>query len=287
MEHRFENLPLVLVSGQARSGTTALTHAFGAHPRICSNLKESSIVDDCAAMLRDNLERAGRLYDLTVSPEQLALNIRRFLLHSLFPTRPTLDKSNDSTETYIREPGVPLAISTFSSLHLENLEYVTKIFPRLVIANIYRNGVEVVASRMTHSTIGRNFSFEQHCIAWSHARDAIQWGVDKPCFVAVPHHELLERETSNAIFRTALEKIGIVDVEACTELVHTQTVSVNNSPELSIHSESISSALEKRVERWRTWDRSQRLLFEKLCGETMKFFGFEIPWKSKTKNLAS
>ena len=85
MKHRFEDLPLILVTGQARSGTTVLTHAFGAHPKIHSNLKESSIISDIAAALRVNLEKHGRRVQLTLTPSELTLNLRRVLLHCLFP----------------------------------------------------------------------------------------------------------------------------------------------------------------------------------------------------------
>ena len=279
MEHRFENLPLVLVTGQARSGTTVLTHAFAAHPNVRSNLKESSIIGDIAAVLRVNLEKPGRRRDLTISPEKLALNLRRFLLHSLFPESEISDGEGSDDGSQNSQP--PIAISTFSSLRLEDLDYVTQLFPRLVIANIYRNGIEVVASRMTHSHIGPQFGFEQHCVAWSHARDSIQWGAGKPWFVPFPHHQLLDRGLTESLFRQALDQIGVADVQPCVGFVHSNVINTNNSPELQRTAGPTSSNanLANRVERWRNWTAQQRDIFELKCGETMDYLGFQVPWR--------
>ena len=276
MEHRFENLPLVLVTGQARSGTTVLTHAFAAHPQIHSNLKESSIVGDIAAVLRVNLDKPGRRRDLSITPSKLALNMRRFLLHSLFPSSDISDAEDQESRSE-----VPLAISTFSSLRVEDLDFVTRLFPRLVIANIYRNGVEVVASRMTHSHIGPQFEFEQHCVAWAHSRDSLQWGTEKPNFVPFPHHDLLDRSKTTLLFKQALDQIGIGTPEHCTDFVHSNVINTNNSPELqSVFGATSSNAnLSNRIERWRDWTDQQRDTFELKCGATMDTLGFQVPWQ--------
>lgn len=276
MEHRFENLPLVLVTGQARSGTTVLTHAMAAHPQICSNLKESSIVGDIAAVLRTNLDKPGRRRGLTVTPEQLTLNMRRFLLHSLFP--PEIADSHDQES---QAKVLPTAISTFSSLRLADLDFVTQLFPKLVIANIYRNGVEVVASRMTHSHIGAQFEFEQHCVAWAHSRDSLQWGAEKVNFVPFPHHDLLDRSKTHLLFKQALDQVEISDVDACVEFVHSNVINTNNSPQLepATGASSSNANLSKRIDRWRDWTDQQRNTFEATCGATMELLGFEIPWQ--------
>jgi len=276
MEHRFENLPLVLVTGQARSGTTVLTHAFAAHPKIHSNLKESSIVGDIAAVLRVNLDKPGRRRDLTISPSKLALNMRRFLLHSLFPSQDNTDSEDQQSHS-----DQPLAISTFSSLRVEDLDFVTRLFPQLVIANIYRNGVEVVASRMTHSHIGPQFEFEQHCVAWSHSRDSIQWGTGKSNFVPFPHHDLLDRSKTNSLFKQALDQVGIPDVDSCVNFVHSNVINTNNSPKLqsTTGATSTNANLSNRIERWRDWTDQQRDTFELKCGATMDSLGFQVPWQ--------
>jgi len=270
MKHRFEDLPLVLVTGQARSGTTVLTHAFGAHPKIQSNMKESSIIGDIAAVLRINLERPGRRTDLTVTPAELTLNLRRALLHSLFPDS-TDDDSGES----------PVAISTFSSLRVEDLDHVTQLFPRLVIANIYRNGTEVVASRMTHSHIGPRFEFEQHCVAWSHALDSIQWGTEKPNFVPFPHHDLLNMESTESLFQQVLDQVDIADAQPCVEFVHSNVINTNNSPQLqpTTEADSTNANLTSRAERWRDWTQEQREIFDTKCGATMNRLGFKVPWQ--------
>ncbi len=283
MEHRFENLPLILVTGQARSGTTVLTHALAAHPRIYSNLKESSIVGDIAAVLRVNLDKPGRRLDLTITPAELALNMRRFLLHSLFPkSNPSESNDQESASDF------PLAISTFSSLRVEDLDFVTQLFPRLVIANIYRNGVEVVASRMTHSHIGPQFEFEQHCVAWSHAQDSVQWGAEKSNFVPFPHHELFDRSKTNVLFKQVLDQIGIPGVAPCVDFVHSNVINTNNSPAIeSAQGDAESNArLAKRVERWRDWTDQQREIFECKCGATMNYFNFELPWQQLSATMS-
>jgi len=194
-------------------------------------------------------------------------------LHSLFP--------HQTVET--RMP--VQAISTFSSMRYENFDFLKMIFPRLVIANIYRNGIEVVASRLSHSKLGARFDFENHCVAWSHARDAMEWGANESNFVPVPHHDLSDRQKTDALFESILNKAGLTDPSPCSEFILNNVINTNNSP--AVADKSDNKSLAGRVERWKPWTAQQREKFEELCGETMRFFGFPIAWKASPESKST
>ena len=151
----------------------------------------------------------------------------------------------------------------------------------MVIANIFRNGIEVVASRMTHSHIGTRFDFEQHCVAWSHALDSIQWGAEKPNFVPFPHHDLLDVKSTESLFQQVLDQIEIADPQPCVGFVHSNVINTNNSPKLqpTTGADSTNANLASRSERWRDWSQEQRQVFETKCGEAMSQLGFKVPWQ--------
>ena len=58
---------MLLVNGQARSGTTVLTRAIGSHPSVLSNMRESNYLDDVTRLLKNNLAKQNRLVDGSVA----------------------------------------------------------------------------------------------------------------------------------------------------------------------------------------------------------------------------
>ena len=76
MSHPFIDTPLLLVSGQARSGTTVLTKAIGAHAGVYSNLKESNYLVDLVWSVQRACKMETRRSQLAVSVEQFKSTFR-------------------------------------------------------------------------------------------------------------------------------------------------------------------------------------------------------------------
>ena len=259
--HPFDGLPIVLVSGQARSGTTVLTHALGAHPQICSNLKESSYVASVARLLKQNLQQDHIVRELIEPPAHFQTQFRIALLNILFPESQFQGTQNVAT------------ISTFSSLQVDMLDGLKLLFPKFLIVNIVRNGIEVVASRMAHKHLHK-YSFENHCTAYRHAIDVAEWGEGRSEFLLVRHEDLFESASAKKVFAEAQERLKLQHSDACAEFVLGNQI---NSNFIASDPKQRKKELQKRTERWNDWTNEQKQMFKEICGATMDYFGYSIP----------
>lgn len=261
LSHRFENVPLLLVTGQGRSGTTVLTKAIAEHPDIYSNRVESNVMKDVLLAGRSSSTVPSRVRQMVLSREEHDLVFRRMLLSLLFPA--------DGWQAQ----NLPGSLSTFSAMNPEAAEFALTVFPGLHFANIVRNGVEVVASRMVHRVLGQH-SFHEHCLAWAAAAEMVRWGQSRDDFTLIRHEALLEQESCRSTFAQLFERCRLPDSPASSDYV-----SGNRFNQTSYESEggSDQDRLTTRQQRWNHWTADQRKQFVDLCGEGMEFFGYSLP----------
>jgi hypothetical protein len=268
MHDRLYDLPLILVSGQARSGTTILTRAIGAHPQVLSNNRENVWLRDLMAVIVQTLEDPSRVRQLSVSSEVFLHSFRETAFRMLFP--------NDLVEgaNHVR------ALSTFSSLRDDMFETLPQFLPNFQLLNIVRNGVEVVSSRLKHAHISKAGDFRTHCVAWAHAIDIVRWFGQRPelkkRFFLVRHEQLLEPNSCRDVFARIQHRFGLDRSDACEKFVFENFVSQNSSSKSD--SPQTVDALRTRGEAWKAWSGNQRCEFEAICGDAMSELGYEIPW---------
>ena len=261
MQHPFENIPLLLVSGQGRSGTTVLTKAVAEHPSVYSNRVESNVLKDVLLAGRASSTMSSRVRQMVLSREQHDLVFRNMLLQLLFPRE--LWSGDDSPEM----------LSTFSAMNPEAAEFAVSVFPNIRFANIVRHGVEVVASRMAHRSLG-NHSFEEQCVAWAVATEMAEWGDSRSEFDLVRHEQLLEPSDCAGMFDRLLASAGLPATDACAKYVmenRFNQTSYDNAPEQE------QEDLSGRRQRWNHWSKEQKTTFTKICGPAMEYFDYEIP----------
>jgi len=261
------DLPLILVSGQARSGTTILTKAIAAHPQVLSNGKENNWLRDLAIFIQDTFADDSRVQQLAVSKDSFLARFRGAAYRNLFPEiAQPLDESIK-------------ALSTFSSLREDMFDMLPMMLPNAVLVNIVRNGVQVVDSRMRHKHIGKGRSFREHCVAWAHSLDVVQWAENadamKDRLFVVRHEQLLSPESCQKVFSDMQTWLKLDPSSACFDFVQGNFVSQNKdtvSPQTTEGSQTRKLA-------WQNWDARQRAEFEEVCSTAMKHFGFPIPWQ--------
>lgn len=261
MQHPFENVPLLLATGQGRSGTTVLTKAIAQHPGVHSNMVESNVMKDVLLAGRSSSTMPSRINQMVLPRTQHDLVFRSMLLHLLFPA----DPSGNQT--------LPKALSTFSAMNPEAAEFAVCAFPHIHFANIVRHGVEVVASRMVHRALGKH-SFEEHCHAWAASQEMAEWGQARNDFTLIRHESLLQEPTCRETFDRLFQDCSLPTSNAVAEYVMNKKF---NQTTYAEEDDTGQTDLTKRTDRWNLWSSEQQGIFVEICGSTMEFFGYDLP----------
>ena len=205
----------------------------------------------------------SRIRQMVLPMSEHALVFRRMLYTLLFPVQ-TWNEQGDGK--------MPAALSTFSSMNPEAAEFAVQSLSGIHFANIVRNGIEVVASRMVHRFM-KQFSFEEQCIAWTAGHAMAEWGQDRDDFTLIRHEDLLIESNCRNTFANLFQRCGLAHDESVADYILN-----NRSNQTSFQQESEQqSDLSLRQQRWNFWTDQQKQTFHDVCSETMKFFGYSIP----------
>ncbi len=263
-QHSFDEIRWLLVTGQGRSGTTALTRAVAQHHQVCSNRVESNVLKDVLLAGHSSSTVESRIRQMVLPRHEHDQVFRQMLTRLLFPQ--SLWSGS--------EP--PQRLSTFSAMCPDAAEFAVDALPGMHFANIVRNGIEVVSSRMVHRVLGQH-SFQHNCLAWAAALDMATWGAERQDFTLIRHEQLLKADSCRASMRAMQLSAGLEPTDSITAYLlsqhRNQTTYDSESPEQA-------SDLSRRIERWACWTNDQRAIFEDICSPVMEYFGYPIPWKS-------
>lgn len=261
MPHPLLNMPMILVNGQARSGTTVVTKAIGAHPEVVSNMKESSYINEVAGLFKFTLNRPDVIRELPGGLNSFKNAYRAATMNVLFPQR----MFPPSAQTKFS--------STFSSLRSAHADYLKEIFPELNMVIIIREGTEVVASRLVHEHIKHAGDFETHCVAWANTIEMLTWARQQPKFFVLRHEDLKTETRCRQAFADLQTEFGMSPSDAPADFV-LQGLINSTAP-----TDDRKEGLTQRTQRWRSWTDQQRDIFERVCSSTMHKCGYEIPWQ--------
>jgi len=259
--HPYEGVPLVLVSGVGRSGTTALRHCLSAHPDLHSTGSENNIIFDVLETARHNCTYPSRRGTMKVVQAAYDRQFRLLLLNLLWP-----------------EPcrgSRPTKLLATSDLTPDRADYLCRVFPDAQIAYIVRNGISVVSSRMAHPNF-KDDPFEEHCRRWAGARDMIEWGASRREFVLVRQEDVLDAVNAEEVCRRTMEQL---DLPFCPACVETMTGNRYHPTTFKDETEDAAKDLKTRADRWTMWTDEQRALFTKICGQSMLYLNYKIPWQ--------
>lgn len=261
-DHPYSDLPFLLIAGMGRSGTTVLRNCVAAHPQIESLNCESNYIFDLMRNAHATMDQEFRVKNLVVGIPQF-WHLHQQLILDLHWPRNTLPPKKQ-----------PLAISTYSMLDPRAAIGMSQSFRRLSICYIVRNGIEVVSSYRSFKNF-QHIEFEACCRIWAFRFDMIQYVTQNP------HCTLLRYEWLNqdrARFQKglteALEKCDLDFAPHCLKPLDTRFHPTRFQGE----SRADAKNMAKRGDRWQLWTDDQRDQFEKICGNTMRQLGYEIPW---------
>ena len=261
---RLESLPFLLVSGVGRSGTTVTTRALQQHPQILSNGVESNVMFDVIEAARVGCTLPSRMQQMVRDQESYDAIFRRMLFTLLF------DLEEEDRESFA-------AVSTYSAMTKETAEYAFRLFPRMILVYLLRNGIEVVSSRMQHRSF-RHHSFDDHCVIWKRSVEMSRWGVNQSQFVLLRQENLLTPQSLKTELDSLFNRCGLEISQETEDYFLNRNVSrIKFTTRFPGESEAQRKQLESRSQRWYLWTDQQRTVFREICGESMRDAGYEIP----------
>ena len=260
--HPYEEIPVLLVSGVGRSGTTALRHCFTAHPNVHSTGTENNIIYDVLDTARHNCTFPSRKGTMHVAQPAYDRQFRMLLLNLLWP-EPR------------RGRGRPKMLGASTDLTPDRADYFEQAFPGGRVAYIVRNGIAVVSSRMKHPNFCE-VPFQKHCEIWTNAGAMAKWCEVRTGSGVVRQEQLIDPEQIDSALKALFAAVGLSFHRDCLAAVSDNVYHPTGDEQ---DDDSAESDLRGRSERWQEWTDDQRSLFVDTCGDTMDALGYEIPWR--------
>ncbi|MHC4141730.1 MAG: sulfotransferase [Planctomycetota bacterium] len=264
MTHAYDDIPLVVLSGVGRSGTFALRDALGRHAQVHSTGSENNILYDLLSTAQRNCTIEARRIAMQVDQATYDRLFHDLILNLLWP--------EPRTE-------LPRQLLAFSNLLPDRAAYLCRLYPGQVgaakvrIVYLVRNGIEVVSSRLRFGNFV-DLPFRQHCEVWARSVEMAEWGRDRDDFLLLRHERLLVAETLSESLDAFWTFAGL----PAEPKIFERLLNVCYHPTSEDDANSPGETLRKRADRWRDWTDEQRRTFADVCGETMRYWGYEMPW---------
>lgn len=266
----------IIVSGVGRSGTTAVVRSIGQHPNVLvvPGMEMPYLVHfvEYLAQIGDGTYAASIFNKFRFDYIKVfGLNYARTLEEEFI-----FRYSNRKADFWI---GKSLVSEDF------HIDTYRKLFsnPKFVI--VFRNGIEVVASRMKYM----DESFETACSKWSSIASRQAKFQDSSQLLAIQHVDVIRNpegtlksilEYVNLPFRT--EPADFIKKNVLHPTVGVDGDAMNvNATERSVKSfggVNVREYFSNREPIYISWNEEQRRMFKDICGESMDQLGYEMPF---------
>lgn len=253
--HPYSDLPMIVVTGVGRSGTTALRKALGCHPDIISTGHEHNIAFDLLETARRNRTEFSRRVAMQVTDDEHDALFRNILLDLIFP-KPEIVIPNR----------VPML---FTNLFPKTADFLLELIPNAKIVCIVRDGVDTVHSRTKHAHLGVH-PFERQCTAWKNAHAMARWS-----------------DTTDRCLTIRYEHMKSDPVRTCEQVLAYCSLTPSKSPTNHLLETTHHPTKPEHNASWQSWTAEQRSIFETHCGQEMAELGYTIPWKAQPISNAS
>ncbi|QYK47849.1 MAG: sulfotransferase [Phycisphaeraceae bacterium] len=272
--HPYDRVPLTILSGVGRSGTTILRQALSKHPDLDSTDLENNIILDLLEAASRNRTIPSRFHALRVPEAIYEAHFAALLLRLLWPCP---------------RARTPERLLAYTNLRPQGADQLLRLFPHARIIYIVRNGIEVVGSRLRFAPF-QDRDVGSHAETWRVAHDMARWGEKRREFLLVRHEWLLAPDGPERMMDTILPFLGLTRHQPCTDHFRSELVHPTSDRPGSIleakaltpadPTKPINLSLRDRAERWKDWNPDDRLAFDRTCAEAMAYFGYTVPWNT-------
>ncbi|MDM8556473.1 sulfotransferase [Desulfococcaceae bacterium HSG7] len=267
----------IFVVGAGRSGTTALLHALGKHPKVLLVEREAPLlghIGRLAYYIEPNEFREYYLENLMVPKENIYYHLAKLLFESCNGNNYGLQKSfnvmkNPGTKFFKKRCWVVKSFPT-----QEEFLGLRRLFPDSRYLYLVRNGINMVHSRTQFHGF-KAHGFLDHCRTWTMNIDQYSYIEKYPDVALEVRHELLV-EDPQTIFTKILKLIGIEQAIAPVDFISNNIIHPLDKP--TQYNVNVQDVIQNRKPPWCEWTDEEREIFKSVCGENMNKFGYEIPF---------
>jgi len=267
----------VFVIGAGRSGTTALTHALGNHPRILAIERECPFIAHVGRLsYYIEPERFGSYYqeNMIASNDDVIRGLARLSFESCrgknFGIADSLRSISGGDFTLLKSSR--WCAKTFPN-HEEFLG-LRRLFPKARFLYILRNGIDMVQSRTSFPGF-KEFGFLDHCRTWTMNVDQYSYIENYPEFALEIRHDEMVKEPE----RILLQICELLDLEFHSGPVDfisgTIVHPLDNATKSNV---VVKDILKKRKPAWLKWSDEEKDIFKTVCGENMRHVGYNLPF---------
>jgi hypothetical protein len=266
----------ILVVGTGRSGTSVLLQAIGEHSRIISALGESPFIPYVGALIHPFEFRHNREYhleSLATSKDYIYEQFRRLCFESAMGRYYGLKRFLSNPGFLLKKKWTAKYWCAKTFPNEVEAQGLARLYPNIKILYIFRNGCDVVYSRMKFRGMSR-IEFEEQCAFWAKSVEKYAYLGCMEQAVSVRQEDLASKP--DEVFASVQTFIG-VDYEAGptrfaqTSLIH----SLGDRTQTAV---DVQNVLVNRPKGYTTWTSEQKKTFIDLCSEGMKKLGYEIPF---------
>ena len=280
----------VFVVGAGRSGTSVLRRALGMHPQILRAPHDAQIsvpyfLNAWNSFKSGNSGSGGDgQSDHKVERDLVYETFCQLCLGRVFgPDFSVASLLRDLLRELIRERRMPRGpdVSIFKKTHWcakanpssEQYEALAELFPKLRIIYVIRNGIDVVHSRTKHRGFAHE-EFPDHCMWWRALFNRYRYISRIESAIEVRHEQLVAEP--ERLFRDAFDHIGVDYHRAPINFVKSTLVIPFDQPtQVGV---DVKQVFATRKPPYEGWSVEQRETFKKICGDTMREAGYEVPF---------
>lgn len=264
----------IVITGAARSGTTAVTQALGRHPEIAAGPGEApylAVLGRAVMPLKSGPTAAYFAESLRLARPALDERLRRLAFEVALG-------ADFGLATLLRHAArhrgrLATRWCARASPDEDAAHGLRALFPAVRFVHVMRSGIEVVASRQRFPAFSR-LAFAEHCRAWARNVAVSRFLRAREDTLVVRHEELLADPAGT--FATLLDGLAVGRHPGPATFAASTHLHPLDAP--TAFGVAVRDVVAQRPEAHAAWTAAERETFKAVCGDAMREAGYPVPF---------